>query len=194
MPRGGSKAGSRPNSGRKAKPLADHVAEGTHRKDRHGPANVKGEGMVRGAGARRPPMPTGLDARMKTAWRTLLDDLEAAALLDIADAPLYEAFAVAFGRAREARALIKKHGMLVAGARDGTLVANPMIRVERESLQLLRQLADQLAVGMRTRASLGMAIVRGARKKETEEPDAGAARASGIGPSPRLRALEGGKR
>jgi P27 family predicted phage terminase small subunit len=132
---------------------------------------------------------------MKAAWTALLDDLESAALLDSADAPLYEAFAVAVGRAREARALVAKHGMLVPGAREGQLVANPMIRVERESLQQVRMLAEQLAIGMSARARLGLAVVRGARRApaDPDAPSGPEPARDGIGPSPRLHAVAGGK-
>lgn len=182
-----ARGGARPGGGAKAKPLQDHIREGTHRKDRHGPA----EG-IRPANGKRPKMPPALSASMKTAWNALLDDLEASALLDSADAPLYEAFAVTYGRVREARRLVTKHGMLIPGAREGTLVANPMIRVERESVTQLRYLAEQLAIGMRARASLGLAVARGARGAAAgEQPDAPAG-PGGIGPSPRLVGLTGG--
>lgn len=131
---------------------------------------------------------------MQTAWKTLLDDLEASALLDSADAPLYEAFAVAHGRAREARGLIARHGLLVYGASVGQLVANPMIRVEREALAQVRMLAFELAIGMRARASLGMAVARGANRGVAgDDPSVEVAAAVGIGPSPRLTAVRGGR-
>lgn len=180
----------RPTAGRKPKPTAEHVREGTFRRDRHGP-----EEGVRPADGRQPRMPAGFSPAMKVAWKTLLDDLDSSALLDSADAPLYEAFAVAHGRAREARALIRVHGLLVDGARVGQLVANPMIRVEREALAQVRMLAVELAMGMRARASLGMAVARGAvRGKPGDNPAESPAPTSGkIGLSPRLPAVPGGR-
>jgi len=53
----------------------------------------------------------------------------------------------------------------------------------------------ELAIGMRTRASLGMAVARGAKSGKPDD-DSGAATTtapSGIGPSPRLTAVQGGK-
>lgn len=182
-----ARGGARANSGPKGKPTEDHVREGTYRRDKHGP-----KGGVRPADGKRPRQPAGLSVSAKNAWKALLDDLQASALLDSADAPLYEAFAVNIGRAREARRLIAKHGMLVPGAREGQLVANPMLRVEREALAQARMLAAELAIGMRARASLGIAIVRGANLRGGSE-DTPAADKTGIGPSPRLTALRGGK-
>jgi P27 family predicted phage terminase small subunit len=187
MARGGARVGSGP----KAKPTAEKEREGTARRDRDLP-----DGVIRPpADGKRPITPAGLTPQMKAAWTALLDDLESAALLDSADAPLYEAFAVAFGRAREARALVAKHGMLVAGAREGQLVANPMLKVEKESLQQLRMLAEQLAIGMSARARLGLAVVRGARRTPAapDAPSGPEPARDGIGPSPRLHAVAGGK-
>lgn len=182
--------GARVGAGRKAKPREEHEREGTLVPSRHG------EKPVRPADGKRPKLPSRLSVSAKAAWKALLDDLEADALLDSADAPLYEAFAVNFGRAVEAGQLIKKHGMLVEGAREGQLVANPMLRVEKDALQQVRMLSVELAIGMRTRASLGMAIARGARRGEPtppagEEPEA--LDTPDLGTSPRLTAVRGGR-
>lgn len=181
-----AKGGRRPGSGRKARPPQEKIREGTYRPDRDGP-----EETLRPPDLTRPRMPVGMSSSAKTAWKTLLDDLEASALLDSTDAPLYEAFAINLARAREARRAVKTHGLLVTGS-GGQLAANPAVRLEREAMREVRMLADQLAIGMSARARLGMAVARGARAKtpETGEPP----RADGIGPSPRLTALAGGKR
>lgn len=176
MPRGGARVGSGP----KAKPVGDKVREGTYRKDRDGPA----EG-IRPADNKRPKMPAGLSPRARSAWKVLLDGLEADALLDSADGPLYEAFAVNIGRAREARAAVTKHGLMVTNAR-GELVTNPAVRVEREALREVRMLAEQLAIGMSARARLGMAVARGARAPAPEGEDG---LDTELGPSPRRLAV-----
>lgn len=176
----------RPGAGRKPKPLDDHIAEGTYRADRHGPETP----AIRKASGKRPPMPAGLNSREKTAWKRLLDGLEFEGLLDHADAPLYEVFAVQWARVKEARAAVHKHGTLVAKA-NGELVANPAIRIERDATDRVRQLADQLAIGLHTRSSLNLAVARGergdARRLEAPDDPAGA---DPIGPSPRLRAVK----
>lgn len=182
MPRGGARS----RSGPVPKPASEKIREGTHKK-RDGPP----EG-VRPANGKRPPMPTGLSATAKTAWKNLVDDLQASALLDSADAALYEAFAVQFSRAREARRLIDRHGMLVPGAREGQLVANPMIRVEREALKAVQSLAAELAIGMGTRARLGLALARGGGAVRTgDEANAPNDAGADIGPSPRLQLVSG---
>src|SRR5262245_23540361 len=51
-------------AGRPAKPLKVHQFEGTFRADRHVKANV--------GGGKVPPMPRGLDATARAAWRRLV--------------------------------------------------------------------------------------------------------------------------
>lgn len=179
-----ARGGARPNSGPKARPVADKVREGTYRPHRDGPA----EG-VRPPDGVRPRMPAGLSTRARTAWRILLDDLEGSSLLDSADAPLYEAFAVNLARAREARVAVEKYGTLVEGA-GGRLVGNPAIKIEREAMREVRMLSAELAIGMSARARLGMAVARGARSGSSPAPSEGAEQHGGLGPSPRLRAVK----
>ena len=176
--------GRRPGAGRKPKALADHIAEGTYRPDRHGPS----EPVIRKADGRRPPLPPGFNLLEKRAWKRLLDGLEAEALLDHADAPLYEIFVVQWARVREARAEVHKLGTLVT-APSGALVANPAIKIERDAADRVRQLADQLAIGIHTRASLNLSIARG-RRGDSPEGDIAPESADPIGPSPRLKAVK----
>lgn len=180
------KGGARPGTGPKPAPVEQKLREGTYRPDRDGPA----EG-VRPPDNVRPKMPVGLSARAKRAWHVVLDDLEASALLDSADAPLYEAFAVNLARAREARVQVERHGVLVRN-RFEELVRNPAIAVERDALREVRMLAESLAIGMSARARLGMSIARGTRTagdRPAAETDP-----TGIGPSPRsLSVVRGGR-
>jgi P27 family predicted phage terminase small subunit len=175
----------RTGSGRKPKALEDHIAEGTYRPERHGPT----ESVIRKADGKRPPLPPGFNLLEKRAWKRLLDGLEAESLLDHADAPLYEVFVVQWARVREARAEVHKHGTLVTGPTGG-LVANPAIKIERDASDRVRQLADQLAIGIHTRASLNLSIARGRRGDRTEEGDVAPKAADSIGPSPRLRSVK----
>lgn len=185
-----ARGGRRPGSGPKAKARTEKVREGTYRKDRDGPVET-----VRPPDGKRPPMPAGLPPRARTTWRSLLDDLERDALLDSADAPLYEAFAVNLARAREARAAVTRHGLLVAKS-NGDLVRNPAVQVEREALREVRMLAEQLAIGMSARARLGMAIARGAGASSSppaDGPSSSSTAPAGIGPSPRLALVTDGR-
>lgn len=182
MPRGGARRGTGP----KPRALDEKLRDGSYRPDRDGPA----EG-VRPPDNVKPTMPAGLSARAKTAWRIVVDDLAGSALLDSADAPLYEAFAVNLARAREARVAVNRHGILVSKA-NGELTRNPAIQVEREALREVRMLSELLAIGMSARARLGMAVARGQRADDPARPPA-ADDPAGIGKSPRMKVLAGGR-
>jgi P27 family predicted phage terminase small subunit len=124
--------------------------------------------------------PTGLTQMQKTAWRTIVADLETGGILDHADAGLIEAAAVFWGRAREARATVNKEGLIARSVRGYT--AHPLLAVERESWAQFRMIAEQLGLGPVARARLGLA---GKGKSMEEEIQ------NNIGPSARLRVVGG---
>ncbi len=100
-----------------------------------------------------PRMPLGLNAYQKTAWRTVVADLSKANLLDHADAAVIEAFAVFWGRARQARAMVNREGLLSKSAHGG---AHAAVGIEERSFREVRQLADQLPLSPWGRARLGL--------------------------------------
>lgn len=103
---------------------------------------------------------------MATAWKLMVADLEAGGVLDHADAGVLEAAAVFWGRAREARAELRRQAvqhsrrkrelshLLAETARGYT--ANPLIAIERESWGQFRLIADNLGLSPNARARLGM--------------------------------------
>ena len=148
-------------------------------------------------GRRRPPAPPQLSGPMATAWRYMVDDLEAGDVLDHADGGILEAAAVFWGRAREARSELRRQAeqhrrgrrelshLLAETARGYT--SNPLIAIERESWGQFRLIADNLGLSPNARARLGM--VRRAQGTPTggtmsNELD------REIGASPKLRAVK----
>jgi len=129
-------------------------------------------------------MPPSLTPAMKTAWRTLVAALREAGTLSAIDAGTLEACAVFWGRAREARAIIAREGFVHRG--DRGLVQHPAVKVERESWNSFRLLAEQFGLSPAARARLGLVeLRRDSAARELEEE---------IGRSPRLRVVEGGRR
>jgi P27 family predicted phage terminase small subunit len=159
--------------GRKPKPIAEHVKAGTYRRDRHDRRTPSADG-------RAPRMPSGLSPAMRAAWRRVVGALEAQGTLDSADAAMVEAAAALWARAREARALVAKEGLICRG--DRGWVQHPAVRIERESLTALRLVCEQLGLSPVARARLGLGDRRDADPL-TEL----------VGPSPRLIAIEGGR-
>jgi P27 family predicted phage terminase small subunit len=99
-----------------------------------------------------PPMPRDLTPRMQTAWRAIVRDLDAASLLDRADWAVVEALAVAVGRAREARVIVNRDGVLATNSQRQ--VAHPALGIEERAWREVRQLAEQLPLSPWGRARL----------------------------------------
>ena len=134
------------------------------------------------AGRTPPKPPASLSAAEKKVFVELV--AQAGAILDEADGLLVESAAVLLVVAREIRKDISKRGLLVTN-RFGALVANPSVKVERDTLGELRLVLGQLGMSPAARARLGAAGVEG-RGPAEELP--------GLGDAAKLRVLAGGKK
>ncbi|HSW43112.1 MAG TPA: P27 family phage terminase small subunit, partial [Patescibacteria group bacterium] len=123
-----------------------------------------------------PPMPRGLDGRMRTCWRAIVTDLVRADAIDHADAGVIEAAAVAWARARQARAAMINQPLLIQTPQGQ--VPNRLLDIERASWKEFRALAEALPLSPWGRARLGL---KGAVSGDQVIAD--------IGLPPRLRAL-----
>jgi Phage terminase, small subunit len=123
-----------------------------------------------------PEMPRGLNERMKTCWRAIVTDLLKADAIDHADAGIIEAAAVAWARAREARAAMNGQPLIIATPQGQ--VPNRLLDMERASWKEFRALAESLPLSPWGRARLGL---RGAPSGEQVHP--------ALGLPPRLRAV-----
>ena len=130
-------------------------------------------------GRTAPPMPHGLDERMKVCWRAIVTDLVRADAIDHADAGIIEAAAVAWARAREARAAMIGQPLIITTPQGQ--VPNRLLDIERASWKEFRALAESLPLSPWGRARLGL---KGAASGDQVEAD--------IGLPPRLRAVGDG--
>ncbi len=153
-------AGVKGRSGRKPKPLQEHVLSGTYRRDRHGPLPpamratvLQGPGASTvGATALSMPAPSipapveppaalleGLSAEGTDLVRSMFAEFE----FGPAEQPILRAAAEAIDRVAETRKLIAADGVLLTSTR-GTRYAHPLLRHERAAvaqfLAAMRQL------------------------------------------------------
>lgn len=143
------------------------------------PENVQVGG--RGVPERR----KGMSARVRAIWEEVVPLMDPA-VLDRADAVALEAFCLAVLAMRDA-----ERRLTTSGKGGGFLVTQPSGRVARHpafdifdrSASIVRQYAEQFGLTPSARARLGMG---GAMGKPPEHDDQ-------IGPSPRLRSIEGGR-
>lgn len=124
-------------------------------------------------------MPAGLSKRAQTAWKAIVADLEAGGILDFADWPIVEAAAVAIGRAREARAMVNKEGLVIPGQK-GNRTRHPALGIELEAWKEVRQLADHIGLSPAGRERLGMAGVKGKPLEEELAAGRGARRLAAV--------------
>lgn len=129
-------------------------------------------------GRHRPPRPPALDPDMLDAWNFIVKDLEAADVLDHADAGVIEAACVFWGRARQARSAMQGEDILTKTPQGP--VPNRLLQIEKDSWREFRALAESLPLSPYGRARLGLKT-RGPRS--TIDAD--------IGRPPRLSVVNG---
>jgi len=168
--------------GRKPKSAAQKQREGNP-----GKRAIKPDAKVGEAG--KPDMPAGLPGEAQTAWRAICKQLESSDMLRTADAAAIEAFAVALGRARIARAELdryrKKHHSIYTRGSTGQLVEHPALGTERQALKEVRYWTDYFGFNPSARQRLGA----GGEKGRTVSK----AVSEKIGSPPQLKVHEGGK-
>ena len=76
-------------------------------------------------------------------------------LLFAADSDIITAYAHAVVNYQKATRIIEETGLLVEGRRDG-MVTNPAVRIQRDSAQLIRQLAGELGLTPSSRSRLSV--------------------------------------
>jgi hypothetical protein len=134
-------AGVKGRSGRRRKTLEQHVLSGTYRPDRHGPLPKHLRDLRRGkskAGAGAPDpsaaivTPSALVVGLADTGRELVTSVLESFDVNPAGYALLRAAAQQADRATELRALIR-----VAGVRSKKGSPNPLLRVERGTVQLM---------------------------------------------------------
>lgn len=101
----------------------------------------------------KPKCPSYLCEDGKRIWRRTTKQLDLMGLLYEADQDIIAAYANAVLNYERATKIVDDLGVLVEGRRDG-LVSNPAVRVQRDSAQLIRQLASELGLTPSSRSRL----------------------------------------
>jgi len=120
------------------------------------------------AGRAAPSPPTGLPAEARDVWDTIVPTLEKVGLLDGIDAVALEGLCVLVARARAARELVERDG-IVAHTAKGVPVVHPAVRVERDAWQAFLRFAEQYALTPVARTRLGLAELQ--RRSLADELD-----------------------
>jgi P27 family predicted phage terminase small subunit len=95
-----------------------------------------------------------LSDEAKAEWRKTVKQLKAMGVLFESDQDLIAAYANALVNYRKATLMVDAEGLLIEGRRDG-MVTNPAVRVQRDSAQLIRQLAQEFGLSPSSRTRIG---------------------------------------
>lgn len=102
-----------------------------------------------------PKMPDWLCPEAKVIWRRVTKQLKEMSLLYAADVDVIASYCNAVLNYQRATEIVDKSGVLIKGRRDG-VVTNPAVRVQRDSAQLIRQLAGELGLTPSARGRLNV--------------------------------------
>lgn len=101
-----------------------------------------------------PVQPKGMSVASKAIWSRLIRDYGATGVLTGVDADSLRIYCEAVVRYERAAALLEKQGPLVAGARNGETVKNPLHQVVRDNADLVRAFARELGFTPAARSAL----------------------------------------
>jgi P27 family predicted phage terminase small subunit len=129
-----------------------------------------------------PQPPDDLPAAGKELWAELVEALARWHLLDQVDRAALTAVCTQWARAEAARQVIRRKGMFSTGS-TGQIVEHPAVGIERAAHAMLVRFLGEFGGTAVARTRIASALSDGA-----EAPFAD------IGPSPRLRAVQGGRK
>lgn len=91
-----------------------------------------------------PVMPPGMSIAARQVWRRQTKAMALTGVLTVVDSDALRAYCDAVARYAEAERLYRQQGPLVAGARTGEQVKNPLHQVLRDNAALIRLFAREL--------------------------------------------------
>jgi len=124
--------------GRRRTPTALKLLKGETRESRLNRKAPKPAGS-------HPVMPPGMTRRARAVWRRQTKAMALTGVLTVVDSDALRAYCDAVARYEEAEERYHELGPLVAGARSGELVKNPLHQVVRDNAMLMARLATLLA-------------------------------------------------
>lgn len=144
---------------RAPKPRELHEKHGTQPESARARSGATASPLLVG-GRTLPPAPEGLSLEERERWDWLIHTLGGANLLDVADLHTVEFAAKCIVRAREAARSIHERGLMVE-SRLGETIANPAVRVERDSMTAFARYCALLGLSPADRARLANMGVMG---------------------------------
>lgn len=151
--------------GRKPKPLAFHVLDGTFRADRHGP---RPGGPRAGSACSRPTAPRHLKGTALRIWRSTVEILERLGVLDEADQGILALYCEARAELSWADYRIRREGRIVPCSTGAGVKAHPAIGIKNAAALRAAKFASELGLTPTSRTRLRIA---GPDDPDPEESD-----------------------
>lgn len=157
--------------GRKPKPTALHVADGTYRADRHGPRPVApGPTLFPELDREIPQPPANLQGAALRIWHETVRELERLGTLDTADRGLIALYAEARAELGWAMNRVRKEGRIVATAAGGQK-PHPAMGIKNAAALRASRFASDLGLTPTARARLRLGTGFGPPPEDPDESD-----------------------
>ena len=135
--------------GRKPKPAALHVVQGTFRGDRHNPNEPRPK-------PGRPSCPRWLMDEAKKEWKRIAPELEALGMLTQLDRASLATYCQAWARFVEAEEQVERYGSVIAAKNSDYISVSPWETLRRSNAATVRAFASEfgLTPSARTRITV----------------------------------------
>lgn len=94
-----------------------------------------------------------MDAEARSVWEEVVEELDAMGLLRQVDLYVVASFVASFRTFEQAAVLVAKAGPLIKG-KDGRLVRNPAVAVQRDAMNMIRLLGRELGMSPAARTMM----------------------------------------
>ena len=141
------------NSGRRAKPLAQHKLHGTYRRDRHA-GGRKGEQSPVG---KMPECPDWLDTDAAAEWDRVVVELEQMEIIGATDYAVLVGYFQSFSQFKQATEMLNRTGKLHKPRNDGDVRRNPVVFILKDAREAVLKFARELGLSPSSRMSVSVA-------------------------------------
>ena len=153
-------AGKKGKSGRRPRPTAIHLLNGTFRKDHHGDKDAAKRRASKTKVAKSPACPADLPPYAKSVWRALAKELKGDGILERVDRETLAAFCAACANRREAQARLTELGSVLEEPvvdNEGNVVGtkyrgNPATPAVNQAMNQIRAFACEFGLTPAARA------------------------------------------
>lgn len=141
--------------GRKKKPTAIHIAQGTHQPCRHGDPESEPQFVDAGSA---PVAPDWLGEHGRAVWAELAPQLSPQGCLTNVDLPAFACYCEAWDELRASLAAIEIHGRIATSEKGGSY-QHPAVGIKNKAIARIRDFSHEFGLTPSARAGLNVKAV-----------------------------------